>query len=132
LSTTLDDCARAVLEGVALQVRANLDAMTELGVRPSSLRVFGGGARSSLWREILAAATGLPIIHFDLVEAAVLGAAALAALGAGLWTSPSAGVAALRRWGGEHRVQPAAAAVEAYDRVYAEYRATEARVIGHA
>jgi xylulokinase len=132
LSTTLDDCARAVLEGVALQVRANLDAMTELGVRPSSLRVFGGGAKSSLWREILAAATGLPIMHSDLVEAAVLGAAALAALGAGLWTSPSAGVAALRRWGGEQRVQPAAAAVEAYDRVYTEYCATEARVIGHA
>ena len=45
---------RAVLEGVAYGLRDSLELLRELGVRPESARVSGGGARSRLWLEIVA------------------------------------------------------------------------------
>ncbi len=49
--------------------------MKELGLRPSSVCVVGGGAKNQLWRQILADMLGVPVVALAEPEAAALGAA---------------------------------------------------------
>jgi xylulokinase len=77
-------CTRAVYEGVAFAVWDILDrSLAATGLRPSSLRVSGGGAHSAFWNQIKADVTGLPIQQMSVSEASCLGAAMLAAVGVG-------------------------------------------------
>ena len=82
------EMARAVLEGVALNLRIILDAFRQQGAPIRELRVIGGGARSPLWRQILADVLGLPLLRAQLaVEATSLGAAVAGGVGVGLFES---------------------------------------------
>lgn len=104
--------ARSVMEGVAYSLRDCLDVMTSLGVTASEVRAAGGGARSPLWRQILADVLERPIATPGLDEGPAYGAALLAGVGTGCWSSveeaaslvavaarvePNAGAAALHR-----------------------------------
>ena len=75
--------ARAVLEGVAFQIRSNLEVLGELNVKPNMLHAFGGGARSDVWIQIIADVAGLPVSVYHNPESAAIGSCMLAALGAG-------------------------------------------------
>lgn len=78
--------ARAVLEGVALNLRLILDALGSQGLSIPVLRLIGGGARMPLWRQIVADVLGLPILLPDLLaEATSLGAAIAGGVGVGLY-----------------------------------------------
>ncbi len=78
--------ARAVLEGVAFNMRLTLDALRENGVQIDRMRLIGGGAQSALWRQILADVYGLPILLPALtVEATALGAALAGGVGIGIY-----------------------------------------------
>ncbi|MFB3855069.1 MAG: xylulokinase [Vicinamibacterales bacterium] len=83
--------ARAVIEGVSFALRDSLDLILALGIRPCGVRVSGGGARSWLWRQVLADVCEQPVTALDVPDAAALGAAILAGVGTGLL--PSAGAA---------------------------------------
>lgn len=76
---------RAVLEGVAYGLRDSLELMRELGITISQVRASGGGARSALWRQILADVFGTEIALVNVTEGAAYGAALLAGVGAGLY-----------------------------------------------
>jgi xylulokinase len=77
---------RAVLEGVAFGLRDNFELMKSAGLEDiSQVRVTGGGARSPLWRQILADVFGAEIVTVNTEEGAAYGAALLAATGAGLF-----------------------------------------------
>jgi len=54
LATGPDDVARAALEGVALEMRAIIEAMTTAIPAPTAVTLTGGGSRSALWASILA------------------------------------------------------------------------------
>jgi xylulokinase len=69
---------RAVLEGVAFGLRDSLELLRELGVQPQVGRVSGGGARSELWRSIVASVLDLPLETTAVTEGAAYGAALLA------------------------------------------------------
>jgi xylulokinase len=69
---------RAVLEGVAFGLRDSLELLRELGVQPEVGRVSGGGARSALWRAIVASVLDLPLELTAVTEGAAYGAALLA------------------------------------------------------
>src|SRR5581483_4212656 len=69
---------RAVLEGVAYALRDSLELLRDLGVRPSVGRVSGGGARSELWRSIVASVLDLPLETTVAEEGSAYGAALLA------------------------------------------------------
>jgi glycerol kinase len=85
--TTRAHLARAVLEGIALQIGDLLGAMQADAQLPlSSLRVDGGAAANDLLMQFQADLLGVPIVRPKMVEATALGAAMLAGIGAGLWT----------------------------------------------
>jgi xylulokinase len=80
------ELARAVLEGVAFNMRLILDALRAQGVRVEAMRLIGGGAQSAVWRQILADVYGLPILLPALTaEATSLGAAIAGGVGVGLF-----------------------------------------------
>jgi xylulokinase len=77
--------ARAVLEGVAFGLRDALDLVVEMGGRPASGRVSGGGGRGTLWLEIVASVLGIPLELTRADEGAAYGAALLGGIAAGVW-----------------------------------------------
>lgn len=80
------DVIRAAMEGAALGLRVALDALRPLVQLRDEMILVGGGSRSTLWRQILADVFHLRIVKTNIdQQAAALGAAALAAVGAGLW-----------------------------------------------
>lgn len=88
---------RALIEGVSFALRDSLVLMHRLGVVPARLNVVGGGARSPVWRRILAAALGIPLQRLAVEEGPAMGAALLAAVGAGVHVDVDAAVAAAVR-----------------------------------
>lgn len=78
--------ARAVLEGVALNLGLILEALQAQEVQLSRLILIGGGARSAVWRQILADVLGLPLwLPALTTEATALGAAVAGGVGVGLF-----------------------------------------------
>ncbi|MGB7872806.1 MAG: xylulokinase [Anaerolineales bacterium] len=79
---------RAVLEGVSFGLRDSFELMKNAGLENiSQVRVTGGGARSPLWRQILADVFGAEIVTVNAEEGAAYGAALLAATGSGAFRS---------------------------------------------
>jgi xylulokinase len=83
---------RAVLEGVAYGLRDSFELMRKAGLASlQQVRITGGGARSPLWRQILANIFGVELVSVNAAEGAAYGAALLAAVGGGTWSDvPSA------------------------------------------
>lgn len=82
LAANRGDFANAVMEGVAFQVAEILGNMDPSG-ETKKLILFGGGAKSKLWQQIFADATGAEIVVPEMAEAAGVGAAMLAGVGSG-------------------------------------------------
>lgn len=79
---------RAVLEGVSFGLRDSFELMKGAGLENiSQVRVTGGGARSPLWRQILADVFRTEIVTVNTAESAAYGAALLAATGSGVFRS---------------------------------------------
>jgi xylulokinase len=111
---------RAVLEGVSYGLRDSLELMRELGLSIEQVRASGGGARSSLWRQIMADVFDTGVVTVNVTEGAAYGAALLAGVGAGVY--PTVGAAcetAIRVTG---RLEPGPAA-SVYADFYPRYRA---------
>lgn len=86
LRHTQADLIRATLEGIALNLRLALDELRKLGGVGREMIVVGGGSRSTLWRQIFADVLEIDILRTNVgQEAGSLGAAAVAAVGSGLW-----------------------------------------------
>jgi len=89
--TTKAHIARATLEGIALQIRDILDAMTkDLGGSLRELRVDGGAANNSLLMEIQADVLQSAVTRPTCLETTALGSAFLAGLAVGFWDSVEA------------------------------------------
>jgi xylulokinase len=87
LGHTQAHVVRAILEGVAMQVRTNMDVIESLGFDIKTLRLVGGGARSALWTGIIGDVLGKPQLRIGQVEVGTLGAAMLAGLGVSAFSS---------------------------------------------
>lgn len=112
---------RAVLEGVAFGLRDSFELMKKQGVAPDSIRVSGGGARSPLWRRILASVLDVPLVHTTTPHGAAVGAALLA--GVGIDTYSSVRTASETAYREQGRTPPEADAVDRYDALFDRYRA---------
>lgn len=111
---------RAVLEGVAYSQRECVDVFREMGVGIDDMLVTGGGGRSRLWRQMLADLYGCPVSTLQNDEGPALGAALLAGVGAGLYSSVEQACGAVVRKG--ETLRPDVGAREAYEPFYALYR----------
>jgi xylulokinase len=108
------------MEGVAFGLRDCLELVRSLRLPIEEVRLIGGGARSPLWRQIVADVFGLPILGLEAEEGAAYGAALIAGVSAGIWKDvPEACRAAVRTAG---RVEPQADAMRLYNDLYARYR----------
>jgi xylulokinase len=113
---------RAVLEGVAFGIKDSFTLIQEAGLGAiRQVRISGGGARSALWRQIMADVLGVELVTVNTTEGAAYGAALLAAVGAGVYASVDAACAATIRVTGQ--TLPSPQAVAAYRSWYPRYRA---------
>jgi xylulokinase len=79
--------ARSVLEGVAFSLRDCVELGSEMDLKSNQVYVSGGGARSVLWRDILANVLDVQVVRTAVDEGPAYGAAILAAVGAGAFES---------------------------------------------
>jgi xylulokinase len=78
---------RAIMEGVAYSLKDTFTIFEEMKIPVTSIRLGGGGARSPLWRQIQADVYGREVEIVAAEEGAAYGAAILAGVGAGAWSS---------------------------------------------
>ena len=83
MDTTRADMTQAVLEGVAFGLRDSLEVAKSLGIQIDRTKICGGGAKSSLWRKIIANIMNLKVDVIESEEGPALGGAMLAAVGCG-------------------------------------------------
>ncbi len=110
---------RAILEGIAFEQRLVGDAM--MGATGQQFGVYtamGGGSRSSLWLQIMADVTGIPVVRSTTSEATCLGAGILAAVGAGWYADVQTAAAGMT--GSAEQYTPEPAAASSYGRLYDE------------
>jgi xylulokinase len=111
---------RAILEGVAFSLRDTFTIFAEMNVPVRSIRLGGGGARSSLWRQIQADVYGHEVEIVEAEEGAAYGAAILAGVGAGVWPSVDAACDAVVRVAKRVKPQPDSTAI--MDHSYGAFR----------
>ena len=110
------DIYRAVLEGVAFEIRKNIEVFKEIGINPKELKLTGGGSRSDLWNQIITDVLGIACVRNVIEEATSLGAAILAASGAGLF--PDIAKTAENLCKVDKKWSPHEASNQFYDKIY--------------
>lgn len=117
---------RAVMEGTTFGLRYGLDLLRDAGIECKELRLIGGGAKSALWRHVVADVMNVRVVCPQIGEAAALGGAIQAA-----WCDLNHGNQRVSleslcdrfvTFYEEGAVAPAATGVEAYDAAYKNYR----------
>lgn len=78
MDTDRTDMTQAVLEGVAFAIRDSFEVAKELGIRPDTVTLCGGGAKSHLWRKIIADVLNVKVAGLEVEEGPAMGAAMLA------------------------------------------------------
>jgi xylulokinase len=112
---------RALLEGVSFGLKDSFTLIQQAGLGEiRQVRASGGGTKGALWRQILASVLEAELVTVNTTEGAAFGAALLAGVGAGAWSSVPAACAAAVKITGSTRPDPAQ--VEAYRKSYPLYR----------
>ncbi|MER8829532.1 FGGY-family carbohydrate kinase [Mesorhizobium sp. M0938] len=112
---------RAIMEGIGFGTRAILDAMAKAGYRGEEITVGGGAGASDLWLQIHADTAGMPVCVPASRDAPSVGAAVLAAHGAGHFASIDEGIDAMVKPG--RRIEPRRREAALYDDIYRQYLA---------
>ncbi len=126
ISHTRAHFARALYEGIAFSIRDMLEAARALGQEFGALRLMGGGARSATWRRIIADVTGLAVERTAAGDAS-FGAALVAGVGVGVFTSPAQAVDRCVRL--VDSITPDPAAHAAYTRLFTLYKDAQAGLV---
>lgn len=87
LDTKRKHFVRAILEGVAYSLNHVIESLDALGIETRQITVSGGGSRSGLWNQIKADVTGRAVRSTKILETGCLGAAILAGIGVGAYSS---------------------------------------------
>src|SRR6266567_6176697 len=112
---------RAVLEGVAFSLKDCFNIIREQGLPIEQVRATGGGAKSSLWRQIIADVLGVELVTTNAQEGPAFGAALLAGVASGVYTSVEQACDATVRI--VERTLPQSDKLVAYARAYEQFRA---------
>ena len=120
MDSTRADMVQAVLEGVAFALRDSLEVAKAIGLKIDRSRLCGGGARSPLWRKMLANILDLPLDIPQTEEGPGYGGAMLAMVGTGAFESVAACAAALT--GVKETVEPDPELSALYEERYSQFR----------
>ena len=120
MDTTREDMTLAVLEGVAFGLRDSLEVARSLGIRIDSSRICGGGAKSPLWRQIIAAVMNVKLEIIESEEGPGYGAAILAAVGCGTFESVESACEKLVKV--IDTVEPDSVLVQKYEEKYQKFK----------
>jgi xylulokinase len=112
---------RAILEGVAFSLRDSFTIFQEMGVPVESIRLGGGGARSTLWRQIQADVYAQTVETVEADEGAAYGAAILAGVGVGVWPDVASACHSVVRVANSTAPDPSSR--EVMENQYAKFRA---------
>lgn len=127
--TTRAMLIRSLIEGVTYGMRDGLEIMRAMKIDPAEIRASGGGARSEFWRQLQADIYDAPVVITNASEGPAYGAALLAGVGTGVWTSVEDACKATIRV--EDKYKPNRKAVAGYGpryKIYGElYRDLETR-----
>lgn len=112
---------RSILEGVAFGIKDMFCLMRDAGLGSvDEVRVSGGGAKSSLWRQILADTLDAELVTVNTTEGAAYGAALLAGVGAGVWSNVD--TACAQTIATRDHVTPNRQVSKLYESLYEQYR----------
>jgi len=120
LDTTRADLVQAVLEGVAFAIRDSFEVAKSLGLHIERSKLCGGGARSPLWRKIIANVLNISLDIPRTEEGPGYGGAMLAMVGSGAYASVADCAAALVQV--RETVEPDPALAERYEARYRQFR----------
>jgi xylulokinase len=118
---TRADLIRSLIEGVSYSQKDCLDIVENLGVSVSSVRASGGGARSPFWRQVLADVLRKRVSMLSSQEGSAYGAALLAMVGTGEFSSVEEACSATIRE--ESSLEPREKESEVYAKAHVTYKA---------
>ncbi len=120
MDTTRADMTQAVLEGVAFGLRDSLEVARSLGVKIDRTKICGGGAKSPLWKKMIANIMNLKVDVIESEEGPGYGGAILAAVGCGEYGSVEEAAGKLVKV--TDTVEPEEELVAKYEERYQKFR----------
>lgn len=120
MDTTREDMTLAVLEGVAFALRDSFEVARSLGIPIARTRICGGGAKSPLWKKIVANVLNIPVEVPENEQGPSMGAAMLAAVACGEYPTVKEAASAIVKIA--DTIEPEAALAAKYEKQYQKFR----------
>lgn len=120
MDTTRADMTQAVLEGVAFALRDSFEVAKSLGIKIERTKICGGGAKSPLWKKMIANILNLKVDVIESEEGPALGGAMLAAVACGEYKNVEEAAAKIVKI--VDTVEPEEELVKKYDERYQQFR----------
>ncbi len=120
MDTTRADMTQAVLEGVAFALRDSFEVAKSLGIKIERTKICGGGAKSPLWKKMIANILNIKVDVIESEEGPALGGAMLAAVSDGTFASVEAAAEKIVKV--VETIEPEPALVEKYEARYKQFK----------
>ena len=120
MDTTRADMTQAVLEGVAFALRDSFEVAKSLGIQIDRTKICGGGAKSPLWKKIIANVLDLKVDIIESEEGPAMGGAMLAAVACGEYAGVEDAAAKIVKV--VDTVEPTPELVEKYEARYQQFK----------
>lgn len=118
--TTVSEIYRACMEGVAYEMKLNLEYLQDSGIHFQMLHATGGGARSKVWMQMKADILNIPILALGTVDAGTAGSAMLTGIATGCFQDLEDAAAHMVEEKQIYRPRPEMH--EKYEKIYKRYR----------
>lgn len=120
MDNTREDMTQAVLEGVGFALRDSFEVARELGIKIERTKICGGGAKSPLWKKMIANILNIKVDVIESEEGPALGGAMLAAVAAGEYSSVEDAASSIVKV--IDTVEPDAAIAARYEEKYQQFK----------
>lgn len=120
MDTKREDMLQAVFEGVAYGVRDSMEVARKLGINVTNATICGGGAKSTLWRKIVANVLNINVNTVMVEEGPAYGGAILASVAAGEYNSVEEATSKIIKI--KEQVSPDEILVERYNKGYEKFK----------
>jgi len=121
MNTSRKDMTQAVLEGVAFALRDSYEVAKAQGIKIERTKICGGGAKSALWKKMIANIFNIEVDTLTVEEGPAMGGAMLAAVGCGVFDSVVDAAAKIVRI--KETTKPDSELVEKYEKKYQNFKA---------